>query len=263
MTFLIVGFLFVIGLVIGSFLNVVILRGERGEGLGGRSRCMACGRILGISELVPVASFIFQHGRCRGCRERFSVQYPLVELGTALAFAGIAWFFVPVLMGGGTAISAQALLNLGVLLLAACAAIVIFVADFRFQIIPVGAVIVLGLAGIVVTLGRNTLLGDLAAVIGCSLFFFLLSYVSGGRWMGNGDWMLVFATSLVIGFPSSIAAFLFSFWLGSIVGLTLLALGKKSLQSRIPFGPFILAGALLAWRYADAFFAYTGLSLLL
>ena len=263
MIFLATASFFLIGLIIGSFLNVVILRGERGEGLGGRSRCMACARTLGILELIPLFSFLWQKGKCKGCKERFSIQYPLVELSTAAAFAAIAWYFLPSLYGENAATSAQVLLYLAVVLLVACACIVVVTSDLRFQIIPDGAVVLLGLSGIVVSLNRGSLAWDSAAAVACSLFFFLLWFVSGGRWMGFGDVKLTLATVLLVGFPAAIAAVLFAFWIGGIVGVILLAGGRKAWGSRIPFGPFILAGALAAWLWADLFFAFTGLHILL
>ncbi len=253
MIFLATAFFFVTGLVIGSFLNVVILRGERGEGLGGRSRCMACARTLGILELIPIFSFLRQKGRCRGCKKPFSIQYPLVELATALLFSGIAYSALP---ESGYVVTI-------VLLAVAVAGIVVLVSDLRFQIIPDGAVLMLGLAGIVTSLGKGSLGWDAVGAFGCALFFFLLWFVSGGRWIGFGDVKLALATSLLVGFPAAIAAVLFAFWIGGIVGVMLLAGGRKAWGSRIPFGPFILVGTLAAWLWADLFFAFTGLHILL
>lgn len=278
MTFLIILLFFLIGLVIGSFLNVVILRGERGEGLGGRSRCMQCARTLGIGELIPVASFILQGGRCRGCKERFSVQYPLVEMGTALAFAAVAAYML----------AADSGLNIGILkylnIAAACVAfgagLVILVSDLRFQIIPDGAVLALlvvavsripiqlfqtkiGTVGTVPAVVWNGVIRDVISALVIAFFFFLLWFVSRGRWMGFGDVKLIAATSLLLGYPAAIAAALFAFWIGGAMGTALLLTGKKAWGSRMPFGPCILAGAGAAWLWADTFFAFTGLGLLL
>ena len=247
-----------IGLVIGSFLNVVILRGEKGEGLGGRSRCDACGKTLGVSELIPVVSFLWQKARCRSCGVVLSWQYPLVEAATALAFTFLAWRFLPFASAGGLPA-----LVFFLAFPASAALIVLVVSDVKFQILPDGATLTLLLFGLAASIARGTLLSDIIAAIAFALFFAALWFFSRGQWMGFGDVKLVLATSLIVGFPSSIAAFLFSFWLGGIVGIVLLALGKKGLQSRIPFGPFIIAGATVAWFWEGAFFAFTGLSFLL
>lgn len=263
MIFFIPFFFFLFGLVIGSFLNVVILRGAAGEGLGGRSRCPHCRNTLGFSELIPLASFILQKGRCRGCNAGISAQYPIVELGTALAFAAAAWYFLPLLYGENGAMSVQALRGLGLVCAGIGAGLAILVSDIRFQIIPDGAVLVLGIVGFAASFTRGSLAADTFGAVGCALFFFLLWAVSGGRWMGFGDVKLVAATSLLVGFPASIAAVLFAFWMGGAAGGALLAAGRKAWGSRIPFGPFILAGAGTAWLWADAFLAFTGLGILL
>ncbi|MBI2053421.1 MAG: prepilin peptidase [Candidatus Sungbacteria bacterium] len=101
---------------------------------------------------------------------------------------------------------------------------------------------------------------DLGAALAIALFFASLWFFSRGTWMGFGDAKLALATSLAVGFPASLVAFLFSFWLGGIVGILLIAIGRKDMQSRIPFGPFLIAGALAAGVLAPYFFAYTGLS---
>ncbi len=266
---------FAAGLVIGSFLNVVILRGARAQGLGGpprrgsprwamfahlggRSRCDACGKTLAAHELVPVISFFWQKARCRSCGVALSWQYPLVEAATAFAFALVAWFFLPYT-------SAPTYVGTLVFFLAfpaVAALIVLVVSDIRFQILPDGATAILLFFGLAAGIVRGTLLVDAAAALACALFFAALWFFSRGRWMGFGDAKLVLATSLIVGFPASIAAFLFSFWLGGIVGTVLLALGKKGLQSRIPFGPFLIAGAILAYFLSTPFLALTGLSLL-
>lgn len=246
---------FAAGLGVGSFLNVVILRGSRGETLDGRSHCDTCGIVLKVRELIPIASFIAQKGRCRSCGAAVSVQHPIVEFGTAIAFTVAAWALL-VLAPGSALLLACAIFP------AIAALIVLVVSDIRFQILPDGAMAVLALCALVVSILRGSTLQDAAAAFVISLFFAALWFFSAGRWMGFGDVKLVFVTSLGVGFPSSIAAFLFAFWLGGSLGLLLLMLGKKDVQSRVPFGPFLIIGALLAYVLASSFFAYTGLSAL-
>src|SRR3990167_5653720 len=85
---------FIFGLVVGSFLNVVILRGNRGESFTrGRLRCESCGKELAWFELIPLLSFALQCGRCRSCGAALSRQYPLVEFATGVLFAAAAWLF--------------------------------------------------------------------------------------------------------------------------------------------------------------------------
>lgn len=247
---------FAAGLGVGSFLNVVILRGSRGETLGGRSHCDTCGIVLKVRDLIPIASFIAQKGRCRSCGAAVSVQHPIVEFGTAIAFTAAAWALFAYAPPGSALLLAYAVFP------AIAALIVLVVSDIRFQILPDGAVAVLALCALAVSVLRGSALQDAAAAFAISLFFAALWFFSRGAWMGFGDVKLVFVTSLGVGFPSSIAAFLFAFWLGGSLGLLLLMLGKKDMQSRVPFGPFLIIGALLAYVLASSFFAYTGLSAL-
>lgn len=255
------GFALLLGLIAGSFLNVVILRGAKKETLGGRSRCPSCNRPLSFRELVPVLSFLLQKGRCRQCGTALSRQYPLVELGTAAAFlAGAALF--------------SGLWTILLIFIGISSAIVIFVSDLRFQLIPNGPVLILALLGITAVSWRvfNTSaasadfqrvyydLGSAAILAGIIGALWLYSQ---GKWMGLGDAKLIFPTSLILGFPASLSAFLFSFWLGGIAGVLLLAFGQKTLKSRIPFGPFILAGSILAYFFSSKFLAGTGLILLI
>ena len=253
---IIVGMSGLCGLIVGSFLNVVIVRSGTGESLGGRSHCDGCDRTLSARELIPVLSFAIQKARCRSCGTARSWQYPLVEIATAAGFSLMALTLMPFW-------DISSFLVLAAADAALAALIVIAVADLRFQIIPDGAVLVLALAGAVASGMRGSFFGDAAAALALGGFFASLWFFSGGKWMGLGDAKLAFASSLLIGFPASIAAFLFSFWLGGIVGAILLLMGTRGLKSRIPFGPFLIAGALGAWFFADSFLAFTGLLLLL
>ena len=252
--------LFLTGLAVGSFLNVVIVRAARGESVRGRSRCETCGKTLGVWELIPVLSHVLQKSRCRSCGTVISVQYPLVELGTAVAFLSVAWFLSPFRYLN---VEIFEYLELLAVFVSVSAGIVILVSDLRWQIIPNGAALILALVGIAASVARQTLAPDLVAAVLGALFFASLWFVSRGRWMGLGDAKLVFTTSLLIGFPGSLVAILFAFWLGGIAGILLLAAGSKTLKSRIPFGPFIIAGTVLAFFLSDSFIAFTGFGLLL
>lgn len=247
--------LFVVGLVVGSFLNVVILRGNKGQPIGGRSHCLSCGKKLNPLELIPIFSFLIQQGRCTGCDSWLSWQYPIVEFATALLFSATTWYITP-----GLIPSFSGWLNWLAILTSIAAAIVIFVSDLRFQLIPNGAVILLGLGALFIwIIKRGGAWQDLIASAVFALFFAALWFGSQGKWMGLGDAKLVFVTSLWVGFPNSLGALLFSFWLGGLTGLFLLLTGKKKLSSRIPFGPFIIMGSVIAYFFSDSFLIATGL----
>ena len=253
-------FSFLLGLVVGSFINVVIRRGEKGEKLTGRSHCESCGKMLSFLELIPVLSYLVLRGRCRNCNAPFSLQYPLVELGTGILYATVAWYL---LGSSGNPVSyletgfPSAVLVLFLAFVALGAAIVIFVSDIRSHIIPNGAVLtllVLGFFRLVYVMSQTKsstivldLVWDTGAALAIALFLAALWHFSGGRWMGFGDVKLIFATSLILGFPAAFVAFLLAFWLGGLLGIILIVSRQKTLQGHIPFGPFILAGAVLTY----------------
>ncbi|HEY9480675.1 MAG TPA: prepilin peptidase, partial [Candidatus Paceibacterota bacterium] len=203
---------FILGLLVGSFLNVVILRWNTGMAISrGRSACFSCGKTLSWHELIPVLSFVAQKGRCRSCGTKISWQYPLVELLTGLIFVLGFISVKPFLL-------IAALLSLYV---------VIAVYDLRHQIIPDtfsygAACVALGLIG---WQWHVTGVIDLYQVIaGPTLFIFFWFFwaVSRGSWMGLGDAKLALSVGWALGLSAGIAALLLSFWTGAIVSLVIM-----------------------------------------
>lgn len=265
-------FLFILGLAIGSFLNVVIMRSERGEVLTGRSHCDTCKKTLIWRELIPLLSFVYQKGRCRNCGTVLSVQYPVVEFATGFVFAATAGTMLYEAILTGNIFS---LLAVCVLLACVAAMIVVVVTDINYHIILNGSVLVLAILGVAVAIARNGLICipgdasctsfsfydlalDVGASIGAVAFLFALWFFSKGRAMGFGDVKLIGATSLLLGFPLSILALLFSFWLGGIWGVGLLVARMRNLKSQIAFGPFIIAGTVLAFLFGKSFLMSSG-----
>jgi len=240
---------FLLGAIIGSFLNVVILRFRSGRGLGGRSLCFSCGTTLTWFELVPLASFVTQKGKCITCRAKISWQYPLVEALTGLVFVLLflrfeyVLFSVPLLFAILFAYYA----------FLACLLIVMSVYDMKHRVLPDGLTLTFGLAAFV---GMFFLKGDalilhvptawhLVAGIILAAPFALLWLVSKGRWLGLGDAKLMVGMGWLLGLSAGIAALLISFWLGAIVGVVLIVItalrGRKGkgLKTALPFGPFL------------------------
>lgn len=144
------------------------------------------------------------------------------------------------------------------------ATIVIFVSDLRQKIIPNGAVLVLlGSAIVIHALNPHSLLITLGVALAAAFLLASLWALSGGSAMGLGDAKLIFATSFLIGYPAALVAFLFSFWLGGAAGILLILSGAKTLRDKIPFGPFIILGSILAYFFGDYFLAKTGLTMLI
>jgi len=244
------------GLIIGSFLNVVIYRYNTGQSIvSGRSACGVCGKKLLWYELVPVLSFVFQRGRCRDCGTRVSWQYPVVELATALLFTGA--FYMHGL--SGLFVVDAAVFSL---------LIVIFVYDLKHKIIPNGCVYpFIGLALAVVLTrfvfgeSRHLIAYDLAAGVLIAGFFFILWAVSRGRWLGFGDVKLALGIGWFLGLAKGVSAIIIGFWLGAIVGVILIALSRMhtltiggvsltfSRKSELPFAPFLIIGLIIAYFF--------------
>lgn len=234
-------FVFVFGTLIGSFLNVIILRHNTGLGVRGRSKCFSCGTTLHWHELMPVVSFVVQGGKCRTCKSSISCQYPLVEAATGAIFWLIAQSFLP--------ITPENLPILFFAWLVASLFIVISVYDLRHTIIPdehVGALISLGLIVALSTERRWETIGVAIVLAG---FFAAIWHFSRGRAMGLGDAKLTLAIGLFFSPMQSFTAVALAVWIAAAVGIGLL-IGrwkKVTLTSEIPFGPFLAIGALVVY----------------
>lgn len=256
MEYLLIALLFVFGLIIGSFLNVVILRSHTGMTVSsGRSVCFSCGRTLAWYELVPVLSFAAQLGRCRSCGSRISWQYPLVEVAGGGAF--VLAYLAPgtgSVLGLFADIWIFAAFALTAILL--CLYIVIFVYDLRHQIIPdlfsYGAgLVALGLIGIDWAVSGAPDFARMAAGPLLFLFFYAFWKLSRGAWMGLGDGKLALSLGWALGLSQGFAALLMAFWIGAAASLLMMALAPKrlGLRSAIPFAPYLLIGFLIAFAF--------------
>jgi leader peptidase (prepilin peptidase)/N-methyltransferase len=237
-------FLFLLGLAIGSFINVVSRRLLRGEPIKGRSHCESCGKELAWYDLIPLLSFILLRGRCRYCKAKFSWQYPLVELGTGLLFAALYTVSGQEALVSGSLITHH--LSLISLLVASSCLIVVFVTDLLakrvFDIaLWVGIAFAL-LYRLLITHHAPliTFLYDLLLAAGVFAFFWFLRAVTKGRGMGEGDPPLGFLTALLVGFPLGLVMFFLTAISGATIGLVLMLLRKKKFGDQIAFGPFLV-----------------------
>lgn len=259
-TWMLVGFVGVLGLLIGSFLNVVIYRVPAGESVvRPRSRCMTCGHEITAAENIPVVSWLVLRGRCSGCGSRISARYPLVELGTGVLFGLTAWWV-------GLSWTLPAFLYL------AAIAVALSMIDLDVKRLPdvivlpsyVVALALLGLAALLDGTWDQLLRGVLAAAA-LFVFYFLLVLVYPAG-MGFGDVKLSGVLGLYLGWVSwgavvigTFSAFLF----GAVVGIGVMVAGRGGRKAKIPFGPFMFLGAgfalLLAGPIVDWYLGSMGL----
>ncbi len=240
-----------LGLLVGSFLNVLILRTKSGKSfVTGRSECPKCHKALSWYELVPVLSYAIQKGRCRGCRARISPQYPLVELLTGAVYAGLY-----LAIGTG---SQQAVFYLGVWLAAASLLIAAAVYDLHWMILPDRFMIPLILIGIINVIVLNTifdqsvLIPRLIAAVVFALFFTTLWLVSSGKWLGDGDIRLAFAMGLLLSLEQLLVAVFFAFNIAAVVAIGLLIGKKKARHDALPLGPFLIIGTFISLFFGQA-----------
>jgi leader peptidase (prepilin peptidase) / N-methyltransferase len=223
-----------IGVVIGSFLNVVAHRVPLGESLvSPGSHCPGCGAPLKPYDNIPVVSWLLLRGRCRNCGMRISARYPLVELATAIAFAAV--------------VAVRGFDDDLILELPFVAALIALAAiDFDHKLLPNKIVYPLAAYGVIATLlvDQDDLVENLIAGAGAFLFL-LLAVIAYPRGMGMGDVKLAGAMGLYLG-ASVIPALLVAFLSGSLVGVVILAReGAAARKKAIPFGVFLALGGIV------------------
>ncbi|MGB2762768.1 MAG: prepilin peptidase [Minisyncoccales bacterium] len=248
LNFLLYFFVFIFGLVIGSFLNCVIYRLEKKESaLSGRSYCPHCKHQLKWYDLIPLLSFIILKGKCRYCQKPISIQYPLVELATAFLFVLI--FLRPNLETRFGLFNLD-LFNFVFLLIIASVLIIIFVYDLKHYIIPdkviFPAILLVLLYQLIFNFQLNNFYSVLISAFGAATFFLIIVLVTKGKGMGIGDIKLAFLMGLLLGWPNIFVALFFAFLIGAIMGIGLILAHKKTLKSEVPFGPFLVTGTFIA-----------------
>lgn len=243
MFFFFLPFVFVFGLVFGSFLNVLIYRLPQGLSLMGRSFCPKCRHKISWFDNVPLLSFVVLKGKCRSCCFPVSFQYPAVELTTGVLFVFTLLFF------SWRDFQLWSILGFAFTLWLVSALLVIFVIDLKHRVIPDEIVFPTILISLPFAI-RDTPYALPTALLSF-LFFFLLHFLTRGKGMGLGDVKLAFLIGLVLGFPKSILTFYLAFLTGAIVGVILVLLGKKKLKQAVAFGPFLVASTFFSLFWGD------------
>jgi len=244
--------IFIFGLIVGSFLNSIIYRLQTGESfLFKRSFCPHCKHRLGWQDLIPLLSFLILRGKCRYCSQKISLEYPLVELATGIIFLSIFNFQFHYTSPSILLPSAGPFIYN---LLIACFLIIIFVYDLKHYIIPdkiiypaIGIALLYNIFySYFVLHSTYYILYSIYPAIGAAAFFLAIVLVSRGKWMGVGDIKLAFFIGLFLGWPNILVALFLAFFIGAIIGVGLIATGKKTLKSEVPFGPFLVTGTFMA-----------------
>jgi leader peptidase (prepilin peptidase)/N-methyltransferase len=238
------------GLVIGSFLNVVVARLPEGRSLWRpRSACPGCGTLIAWYDNVPLVSFILLRGRCRACGMAIARRYPIVEAATGLLFA-LAYL----VLGPTLDFVVAAVLLSGLVAITAI--------DLSHQIIPDAITLPGILVGVIANLATHRVTwieSFLGVVVGGGIFFVIILASRGG--MGGGDMKLGAMLGAFLGWKLGLLALLLGVLSGGVVALGLLILGRKGRKEAIPFGPFLALGGaitllwgekLLGW-YLDRF----------
>lgn len=279
--------LFIIGLAFGSFLNVVILRYDPDEfvfslkGLKGRSKCPDCGKKLKWFELVPIASYIIQGGKCRKCDSRLSLQYPVVEFLTGAFFVLIPWFLYNFYSISKLSVNVDPTvfwLLSAAWIVVFCILILITWIDRAHFIIPNELNAILAFLGVVIiglkdlmsasvlpftksflthfqiilSPTRDIFLNHIGGALIGALFFILLIAISRGRALGWGDVKFAFAGGLVFGWPDIGLSLIISFVIGGVVGALFILLGDKEMKDKLPFAPFLSIGMALTFFFGTA-----------
>jgi len=259
-------FLFLMGLIWGSFLNVVIFRMSHGKSVAdGRSICPRCKHVLSWKYNVPLLSYALLRGRCAYCHKKISIQYPLIEFLTGVFFVwwfvvgfnffklvGTPWGFVQPLFW----------LSVGLVLFA------IFMTDLLYMVIPFALNLLLFTLSLFYRIGltnfgmmrHQDLFNAILSGFGVSAMFFIIQVITkrvkGVDGFGMGDIFLVPSLGILLGWPKIIPGIFLAFLIGSVLGIVLMLLGKKKLGQYLPFGPFLILGTVLSLLWGNDIWAW-------
>lgn len=237
--------IFLLGIIIGSFLNVCIYRIPREESIAfPPSHCTRCSHPLAWYDLIPVVSYLSLKGKCRYCGEVISPQYPIVEILNGILYLSVFHYFGLSMEFAFYGFMASILL-------------VICVIDYYEQIIPDGLILIILIAVVSYKAaayffnGTPVLLKDgISGFLSGGLLFLAIAVISNGA-MGGGDIKLIAVLGLILGLKKTLLNILLAFIIGAAVSLYLLLSGKKGRKDAIPFGPFINIAFIITLLYGD------------
>lgn len=261
-------FLAVLGLAFGSFVMALTWRLHVGKDfVKGRSMCEHCGHVLQPLDLIPLVSWLWLRGQCRYCQTAISWLNPVTEALIALLFVG-SYLFWPFALTTWVAWVSLSIWLIYIVLLVALA-----VYDFRWMLLPDGLTVIAGCLGLVDVGLRLWQTGSLTVpgyvthiILGASAlggFYWVLHTASKGRWVGFGDVKLGLFMGAVLGWQQALLTLFLANAFGLVVAVPGMASGKLSMRSRFPFGPFLIAGFIVAGLFGQRLISwYTSMVLL-
>lgn len=249
--------IFILGLIIGSFINCLIWRIHEEESILGRSYCPKCKNQIAWHDNIPVLSFLFLKGKCRHCHEKISWQYPVTELITGLLFLLAFLFEVEsfsklssnsqfLIFNFQSIFNFEFLVTLFRDLFFIPIMIIIFIYDLRWYMILDRVT----LPSILIIFILNLFLGFdfwnlLLGIFAGAAFFAIQFIVSKGRWIGGGDIRLGALMGAMFSWPMVLLAIFLAYLIGSIISIVLVVSGKKEWGSEVPLGIFLTTSSVL------------------
>ena len=235
--------IFIFGITIGSFLNVCIYRIPLHQSIVTvSSHCMTCGRKLKWYDMIPVFSWLLLGGKCRSCKSKISLQYPVIESLNGILYVVICLVNGMDLFSLIYCLMTSALLTLSLI-------------DWRTYEIPPGINAFLFILGVTAAvLDRGNLLSHLAGMVCVSGFLGILYLISRGRAIGGGDIKLMFACGLILGWKQIILAFLLGCIIGSVIHLIRIRVQGEG--HVLAMGPYLSAGIFLAALWGNAWISW-------
>ncbi|EKE21736.1 MAG: hypothetical protein ACD_7C00143G0008 [uncultured bacterium] len=242
---------FILGLIIGSFLNVIVYRLRLADTILGRSRCPHCADQIHWYDNIPLFSFILLRAKCRACKGEISWQYPVVEFFTGLIFALAGRYFFNFM-------DFASFWETGFYLIIFSLLIVLLVYDWQYMEVPILifwvilAVLIVNFIFVSfseINMGLDiknlSIVSNLIGGFTGWFFFFCLVFFSKEKWMGWGDVYIGFLAGLILGWPNILLGLLLTFTIGATFSLALISLKKRTMKSQIPFIPFLAIGTIL------------------
>ena len=245
MIYFILIFIFIFGLIIGSFLNCLIYRLHKNKSMMGRSFCPKCKKQIAWYDNIPILSFLFLNGKCRYCKQKISWQYLLVEFITGILFVIAFIIEFSVFQNQNILMLFRSWFIISVM-------IVIFIYDLKWylilDIITLPASLILLIWNLYLGMNWQNML--ISVIIGIG-FFLSQFLISRGKWIGGGDIRLGMLMGLSLGWPMILVAIILAYFIGSVIGILLILFKKKKIGSKIPLGIFLSTATVITLFWGD------------